>query len=1783
MHEKTAKSRRLPVMLLTSVMSLAGFVLSGVSLAAPPAGTTIDNTATGTAVLSTSAGSVSLTSNTVRAIVQPLDSLSLAPPRYAQAMPGSSVRMRHTLANLGNSLVEVRLTASNRLGDGFDVTGFALTHDRDGDGSVGSADTPIANGGTLTLAPGTSAELLLDCVVPLSAPSLAQARLQLLAERLDGGGSAIVRDSIDTLVLPGPPNLGFYASDTYGTPTRITALGAPLYVQANAPQCNRDFTQPDTITIQLQSQLTGDQDRFIAVETGASTGVFRMLPGAPTTSALTTAAQSNDGVVTQARGDRITAVLLGCGATETRTDAWVDPDGIVFDARTNTPVANARVQLIDLTGAGNGGQPGALARVLASDGVTPAPAEVFTTATGAFRFALVPPSSYRLVVTPAVPYRFPSLVPLSQLPAGHLLDAAASYGGPFVLTELLSPVRLDLPVDDLSPVALFAEKRASRASVEPGDVLDYEVRLANRSDSTLASVLLQDALPAGFAYVRGSARRDDAGLAEPIGAGLTLQLGAMAPRSEVRITYRARVTPSAREGIAINTAWAETGSARSNDATARVEVRGDAFATEGSILGSVRFADAADASSEGNAPAQSVGLAGVRLYLDDGSFAVTDEHGRYSFTGVTPRTHALKVDPTTLPPMSRLLVRDRRDGQRAGLRFIDLVRGELVRADFTVVGDTASLREANERRVAMRRPDERDRALQRAADGRDVATVADARSLPASRITTGESALPIARSAPDLQLASAAADAPVAVTLDRLMDTLDSDLGFVGLADLDTVTSNQIAVRVKGRLGTTLALRVNGRTLPESRVGQRLSAPRAGLEAWEYVGVALQPGVNVLEVAPPKSVGRVAVRLIAPGPFAQLTLSAPRATRADGHAIASLLLRATDAAGVPVGARTLVTLETSLGRLTAEDLDPALAGVQLAIEDGALRVGLIAPDQPGSANVRVSSGDIRTTAHVEFVPDLRPLLAVGALEGVLSMQGLSRRGAAVRGVPAAGFEAPLTQFLSQSVDGRTSAGSHGALFLKGRVRDDLQITLGYDSDRDAAARLFRDQQPDRGYPLFGDAAVRGYDAQSAGRLYARLERRDAAVAYGDFSTGASGRSLANFGRSLTGADARWSANGNTVRGFSSRTRTTRAIDELRGQGVSGPYTLSHSPIVENSERVEIVVRDRAQPALIVSTRTQQRFTDYELEPLTGRLLFRFPVPSVTADLDPVSIRVTYETESGGEPAWVQGADVKLRVNPRLEVGGTYVDDHDATQPLELRGASASAKLGARTTVDAEWAATRRFERAGDATRIEFTHEDPVRQARVWGAAASRAFDNPSAGLAPGRSEAGARVTLRLSERTRVHGEALFSADALGKEQRSGFLLALDRQLSAAWRGELGTRWADGTSRLQPEEAATASVRAKLSAQWPRHPEWSGYGEFEQDTQELSRRLAALGGEYRFSTRGRLYARHELASTLTSAWALTSTQRQLASVVGVDADLAHDAHVFSEYRMNDAIAGREAQAAVGLRNAWKLASGMRVGASFERVNPLAGAGLAAGPTTALTGSVDFGDDPVWKGSGRAEIRTSRTSDQFLQSMAAAVKLDSSWTAIGRHQLFVSRQTLGGGEARERLGAAFAYRPEAATWDALGRWELRYDRVGGLARSRRVSNIVGFSGTGRVARSTRTSLAWAGKITRDQSSGLITAGGGQWAQARLTHDLAEGWDVSLTTSALTGRRWDQRQAGLGLEFGRQLPGDLWVSFGFNCFGYRDDELSEGEWTREGGYIRLRAKFDESLFQRRREAKP
>jgi hypothetical protein len=79
---------------------------------------------------------------------------------------------------------------------------------------------------------------------------------------------------------------------------------------------------------------------------------------------------------------------------------------------------------------------------------------------------------------------------------------------------------------------------------------------------------------------------------------------------------------------------------------------------------------------------EELGIPGVRLYFSNGTWVISDSEGKYSYCGLTPQSHTLKVDPSTLPAGSRLTTSSNRNLGDADSLFLDLKNGELHRADF---------------------------------------------------------------------------------------------------------------------------------------------------------------------------------------------------------------------------------------------------------------------------------------------------------------------------------------------------------------------------------------------------------------------------------------------------------------------------------------------------------------------------------------------------------------------------------------------------------------------------------------------------------------------------------------------------------------------------------------------------------------------------------------------------------------------------------------------------------------------------------------------------------------------------------------------------------------------------------------------------------------------------------------------------------------------------------------------------------------------------------------------
>jgi uncharacterized repeat protein (TIGR01451 family) len=1494
-------------------------------------------------------------------------------------------------------------------------------------------------------------------------------------------------DGVPDYLEPEVPGIAYY-DPTYGNVLPVSSVDAPLYLQARAGVCNRDPNAIDTTPVQIVSSLTGDVEIYIARETAISSGEFRILPDVPTRNA--DKVLGND-ITELRRNDRLTATLTECGGIT--TTILIDPSGVVFDSVTGDPVVGATVRLIDVG-------TGALATVFDLNG-NPAPSTVVTGADGLYSFPRVAAGTYRLVITPPAGYSFPSVVPRGDLdPSRVVVDG--SYGATFEISPATGAVTIDVPLD---PGKISISKTASSETIEIADLLDYTVTVKNEGPVALTQVRVVDHLPLGFRYQAGSARRDGNAIADPTrgsGATLTFDIGNLAKGEEAKITYRVKVGPGAMLGDGTNSAQARNaeGTVVSNVARKTVMVQPGVFSDRAFILGKVFM----DCNFNRIQDDEELGIPGVRLYLEDGTFVVSDTEGKYSFYGLRPITHVLKLDTTTMPVDAQLVTTANRNAGDPQSLFVDLKGGELHRADFAT--DTCT--EEVEEEVRARR----EQGHVRRAEVYEITPVAPEQALPGVQKTR------------------------------RLLD-------------------GSILEAPQGRI-------LNAQS-EENHVGDLLFAlPEASLG---------EAGESVL----PADVRRVLDR--APED-ARLMLELPEDAVANGQIPVNIGVRVEDADGQPIAMSLLLTLEASHGAWEVDDLDEVTPGVQTVISDGTAMYRLLGPQMPATSVVRVSSGRVGAEGNVFFQPDLRPMIAVGLVEGVFNFHNLDLKNLSPAR-EADGFEEALRTFAESDGDGKTTGAARAALFLKGKVKGEYLLTLAYDSERQSRERLFRDIQPEAFYPVYGDAALRGYDAQSTRRLYVRLDKGNAYLLYGDFNTRREDRggSLGTYSRSLTGGKWHYQNNWSDVNLFASDARSMQEVDEMRALGISGPYQLNKGDILENSEKVEIVVKDRNHPEVIVQSTPQTRFADYDLELLTGRILFRRPVPSVDEQLNPVFVRVSYEVRSSGDRYWVYGANARVKLHERLTVGGGIVEDENPFNEYRLWSGDVTLKLGERTTLMGEIAQSDdALLGTGNGTRVELRHDGETIQASAFTGTTDTNFVNKTGGIAVGRQEVGARVGIKIDEKTQASAEATHTEDLkAGGGERRGYLARLSRAFGESVQGELRLRYADQTaqpSQVQSvDEGASTSLGVKLSAKLPNTPEASVYAEYEQDVEDTEKRLAGVGGEYRFADRGRFYGRYEFISSLNGRYALNSQQDQNTAVVGLDTSYMKDGQVFNEYRVRDSISGRDAEASIGLRNLWNVAEGLRLHTTFERLHSMGG---ETNESTSATGAIEYTPSPLWKGTGRLEFRFGDQNNTVVNSFGVASKLDRDWTFLGRNLHLNERQkgVSAGLRIQNRAQLGVAYRDtDTNRLNSLLRFEHKYDRNEiPPSDTHRQAAIVSGHLNYHPERSWFLSGRSAAKWVDDWSDGLTSRYAAYLVGGRVIYDITERWDVGVIGNLMFDRGYDSHQYGLGAEVGYLLGANMWLSGGYNWFGFEDEDFDPSGEIQRGGYLRLRLKFDERLFE-------
>ncbi|MBI0475855.1 DUF11 domain-containing protein [Sphingomonas sp. MA1305] len=1566
-------------------------------------------------------------------------------------------------------------------------------------------------------------------------------------------GSSFVPAPIDPATLASSPRLA--AIDIY----------RPMIIVIDADGENHDPTKRETASLDVS--IGGNATKLPLLETDANTGVFA--GAVPAIDAMADAGLAACAPPIKP-GDHVRLAFPETDSSYPSVyDLLIDPAGYVFDSRSGAVVDGATVTLLDAAGQpatvyGDDGVSAYPSTVVTGRAVTDASGRTYQPIPGRYRFPYAPAGNYTLRVDPPGDYKAPSVVapaalaPLKTPDGSPFIISVASYGGQFALATA-DPVYVDIPLDRPGNGTLLLAKTASVRDASPGDFIQYRLQLTNRDTVAAKGLTLSDYLPVGLRYERGSVR----GAAEPQvsgdGRNLTFVLPTLPAGQMLDIRYVVSVAPGAPVGEALNRAQA-SGSVgvTSNQAAASVRLRPLLFTDAMTVIGRV------SEGACGDPAAKRKGIAGIRLLLEDGTFVVTDRDGLYHFEGVRPGRHVVQLDTNSIPASYAPIACDvdTRQARSPISRFVEGDGGLLKRVDFQL--------------------------------------------RPTGKAAAAADALPIV----------AASDAEAAGNRDWLngqtpgVDWLFPQVGHNPRAPA-------LRVAIKHLPGQRIALTVNGRqTDPLAFDGTDAGA---GVAVSKWTGLPLVEGDNRLVARVLGADGALVTTLdrvvhYAGAPVRAVFDAGKSRLVADGLTRPLLAIRVTDKDGQPVRAGTLIPFRVDQPYQAA--VEAALQqGRQLAGREAAATVAPVVGDdgyaflalqpttQAGAVHATVSLREDRQLRSI----DVRAWLAaaqkdwtvVGFGAGTVGYDVLRRHGSAL----------PRGQRDGLVTDGQL------ALYAKGRIKGQWLLTLAYDSDRvyDPDRGLLGTIDPDRYYTVYGDGSAQGYDAATRRKLYLRLERREFYALFGDFETGFTDTQLTRYSRTLSGAKLGYQGRRLAGQAFAAKTDTLYARDEIQGNGLSGPYRLHARGIVPNSDKLRIEVRDRFRSELIVSVTQLTRHIDYDIDIDLGTVRFRQPVLSRDASQNPIFIVADYEVEGGKAGRLAAGARVAAKVG-RVEIGASGLRD-ETIGNATVAGADIRARLGA-TELRGEIATGGKTGLSGGLAYLaEAEHHGGGLDLLGYVRQQDGGFGVGQQNLVEaGTRKVGVDGHFALGKRLSVTGTAWYQ----------------DMLASAATRtaGEvrLDYRRANGTIFVGGQFAADRGIDGK-----DRDSRLLTLG----GTQVLFDGALTLAGQTQFAPGGQKSSidfpvRHQL----TAAWKVKPGIRLLtgyeiadgAAFTAHTAQLGFDVAPWTGAKLMSTLNqqaigenGGRTYAQYGLSQSLPLGKQWTVDATLDASNtvrgsipkgavinafqPVASGGLVgqAGQATQMQG--DFTAATLgatyraarWSWTGRVEYRASAEEDRIGLTTSLLRTLGEGKTLASSLKAYTATDRTGAVAAYASADLALAWRPLDSRWSLLERFELRHERADAGFTD---ANVLGVPANGASAQITFRAINNLAINYRSGPEGLghgfegTVYHGAKYVRGRFADDVYDGFIdvVGFDLRQDIGTRFDIGVAGSvqhawnrgawswsgGPTAGVSPAPNLWLSAGYNLSGYRDRDFSDDRYTRQGPYLTLRLKFDQSSLR-------
>jgi len=1320
--------------------------------------------------------------------------------------------------------------------------------------------------------------------------------------------------------------------------------------------------------------------------------------------------------------------------------------------------------------------------------------------------------------------------------------------------------------------SLEIDKVANKDFSAVGELVKYTLTFRNNTGIDLTELQVNDILPIGFRYIANSASLNDNSLNNNVsfdGRSLVFNLSNMPADSIWTLEYVTKISAGVQFGDAINTAYFSSGTLRSNDAKAVVEIKDDLMRSKNILTGRV-YIGCRTKSDKDEKPPEVLGEA--RIFMETGRSVLTDAEGFWHMEGVYPGAHVLQLDTESIPGYEPLLCNDNtRRAKDAKSHFVDLQAGNLWHVDFHVKPIEGYVNTLEDKKIKSEAADPfklfGKEYVKQAPEGFDI------------------------------------------------LWPKNNYVPAIGSTNIFVKHSPSHKVEVLLNNKKISAINYDGSHTNKART--------VTVKRWKGVDINVDKTNNTLLVILKDKSGKELKRKthnihFSSNPASAELLEDQSILIADGKTSPIIAIRVKDEDGFPMRANTsgyfsIVNNNYSVKTQTdnkgeISDLNESTGGnYKYTIEEGGIaRIQLNPTTQSGKIELNLQFKQSRSSKKNYEIsawlkPALRDWIMVGIAEGTLAHKRLSGNMSALK---------DLDKIEDFSERGRV------AFFAKGQVKGKYLLTIAYDThkkDREVGSQLNGNIDPDAYYTVYADNSNSQYNAPSSEKLYLKIEKDNFYALFGDYQTNMTVTELANYHRTLNGIKSEYQGKRFSYTGFVSETSNNHQHEEIQGDGTSGLYQLNNK-IIPNSETIVIETRDRFRSDKIVNRQVLTRYLDYNIHYEAGTLFFKFPVTSRDRDFNPNIIVVDYDSETDSNESISAGGRVAMKsLNGKLENGVSYIREGQSNQrDNQLIATDLTYDITPDTELHAEIAQSKTdqsdFE-TRNAYILELEKQIENMEARIYYKKQESGFGIDSQASENGIEKIGADLDYRINNKTQINSQASVQKNLENDNERRLAEISVNHELDQ-YEFSAGYRHTQEELTEVDNPANKETINSNtllLGAQYKtKNDKVTLRTNIEKNISsangsEISPDRLIFGVDVKLGKGFTVFAENE---TTDNGDTKTNNSR-----IGVSKDLWKGAKARSTVTQERTDQGQRNYATLGLSQTLKLNDKVSADFSIDQARTISGDqklrfnedepvvnGAQNDDYTAF--SVGLGaNEKDWSWTTRAEYRNGDAEDK-INFLASAIRHYYDGKNLSAKFSYYDTDEENGDFNRDiTLSFGSAWHPKAKDFVFFNRLDL----ISSKSSNNVIDSVNAFANNNdtdtqkivhnmhynrKINKKTQIGIHHGIKYVKDEIDGIKNSSTIDTGTVELRRDINKRWDVGIHGGYL--RDWDDKATEYvaGVSVGVNPAKNIWVELGYNIEGFTDDDFDNNSYTSEGVYLDFRYKFNQEtlkgdLFDRRKKA--